>query len=157
MATTTLTREALTRSAERRYAYHTLKNGLVARLQSITEEEKSAYEAIAYDADGKFQTARMKLRRRKLLQLCLVDDNGHQLYTPQDVPKMVMDGGIASELFDLCIDHCGLGEDSSGAEKKNGSAATGDSDSSSDSVSPSASTTPSTGSTPSAPKSSTGG
>jgi hypothetical protein len=150
--TTTLTREALAKTAERRYRLYTCKNGLVARIQSITEEEKSAYEAIAYDNEGKFQTARMRLRRRKLLQLCLVDDNGKQLFTPQDVPGMKMDGGIASELFDVCVEHCGLGEASSIAEKKTGSAATGDLDLSSDSASSSESTTLSTGSTTSTPK-----
>ena len=133
---TTLTREKLTRSADRRYKYETLSNRDVARIQSITEEEKSAYEAIAYDSEGKFQVSRMRLRRRKLLQLCLVDDDGKRLYQPDEVPTMKMDGGIASELFDLCVDHCGLEQGDRTSEKKTVSPPTGDSDLSSDSASP---------------------
>ncbi len=134
---TTLTREALSRTADRRYKHETLSNGMVARIQSITEEEKSAYEAIAYDAEGKFQTARMRLRRRKLLQLCLVDDDGNRIYEPKDVPSMVMDGGIASELFDACVEHCGIDlTRDPDAQKKTDSPATGDCDSYSDSATP---------------------
>lgn len=105
---TTLTREALTKSATPRYVEQILSNGLVARIRSITEDEKSAYESIVYDAEGKFQVARLKLRRRKLIQLCLVDDAGVNLYTAQELPSMKMDGGIASQLFDAMVKHCGL-------------------------------------------------
>ena len=104
----TLTRELLAKSAVPRYDEFTLSNGLVARIRSITEDEKSAYESIVYDADGKFQVARLKLRRRKLIQLCLVDDAGVNLYTAAEVGTMKMDGGLASQLFDRMVKHCGL-------------------------------------------------
>lgn len=155
---TTLTRQKLRQSAARRYKYVTLSNGDVARLQSITEPEIGAYEAIAHDEKGQWQLSRFKMRRRKLIQLCLVDDAGERLYAAEEVPGMLMDGGLAKELFDKCVEHTGLdNERESVDEAKKNSGQTDDSAPSSESVSSSESTTPSPGTNPSTPTSSPSG
>lgn len=133
---TKITREALQATAKRRIKEITLSNGLTGRIQSLFEDELSAYEAIAYDEKGQFQTARLRLRRRKLIQLCLIDDNGNRLYAPKEVTEIKLDGGVAKELFALCLTHCGLDEAEKASgdidTKKDNSDPIGDADSSSD-------------------------
>ncbi len=135
---TTITRESLQATAKRRILPFTLSNGMTGRVQSLLEDELSAYEAIAYDETGKFQTARLKLRRKKLIQLCLIDDTGARLFAAKEVPQIQLDAGVAQELFAICSKHCGLDKLDKVAEeidaKKDSSDPIGDADSSSDSV-----------------------
>ena len=143
----TITADGLAKTAERRYLIVQIGAGLSARIQSIDEVERSAYEAIAYDDKGAFQIARLKLRRRKLLQLCLVDDEGNRLFQPSDLPKMKMDAGVAGKIFHAAQEHCGLDDERLDIEdaKKN-SELMDDSEESSESVSEPESSTSSSGS-----------
>lgn len=144
---TTLTAGQLTATAARRFTTVTIAELGEARIQSIDEVERSAYEAIAYDEEGKFQISRLRARRRKLLQLCLVDESGTRLFAASDLPKMRMDAGIAGRLFEACVEHCGLDDDRIGIDdaKKN-CELTEDSEEPSESPQSSESTTPSLGS-----------
>lgn len=101
-----LTRESLAATAVRRYETVTLSNGMEARIQNLGEPEITEFDTIAYDENGEYKDARIKLRRRKLIQLCVVDDAGKRLYEkPEDVKG---DGGLLCELFAHCERVTGL-------------------------------------------------
>ncbi|WP_339739231.1 hypothetical protein [uncultured Maricaulis sp.] len=101
-----LTRENLAATAVRRFETVTLSNGLEARLQNLGEPEITEFDTVAYDDNGEYKERLAKLRRRKLIQLCVVDEAGVRLYeSPEQVKG---DGGLLCELFAHCERVTGL-------------------------------------------------
>lgn len=136
----TLTRQQLTQSSVRRFARVTIDDGVIhddqasdladhVRIQTITMPEVDDYEAIVYDSKGKYQPARVPLRRKKLLQLCLVDNDGVRLYADNEVAKVDMCGGLGRTIFAACVQFTGIDRDViSVADAKKNSSPTPDSE-----------------------------
>lgn len=86
-------------------------------IRSISELERSRYEALAYDKKaGNLSVEGTLKMRATLLAYCMCDEKGARLFKTSDVPRlMAIDAAIAGLIFDACIVHCGMGED---AKKK---------------------------------------
>jgi hypothetical protein len=108
-----LTKDKLLAMAKRRYREVQLPDHLgsdVARIQSLTEREKSDYEASLFKP-GSMKPIRDMLAsaRRRLLILTLVDDQNERLLGDADEPSLLeMDGAVSSYLYDAATEHCGF-------------------------------------------------
>lgn len=81
------------------------------RIRSLKEGEKEAYEAELLTSTGKVKFDKLKSARRRLIQLCLVDENGDLLLQPSDIEQLSeLDGADLGYLQDICMVHCGFKE-----------------------------------------------
>jgi hypothetical protein len=86
---TLLNRDELLAPCARRYATIgplPVRGGFV-RVQSLSEQEASAYETASYDR-GTLVRARMEDANRRYVAMVLVDQAGNRLLSAADVPKL---------------------------------------------------------------------
>jgi hypothetical protein len=97
------------RGSARRYTKCTLPtSGIECRLQSLSELERSEFEAANFDRDGNRINGRFKTAKARLICLCLVDEDGKPLLLPGDEQAvMQMDSADTSALWDACWKHIG--------------------------------------------------
>lgn len=106
----TLTRAALLDATKTRYMDFPLRflPGTKARIRSLTETERSALDAQNFNSKGEWDPAKAKGARRRMLVATLVDDNGKQLLTAEDVETLAaIDGGVTADLYAAALSHCG--------------------------------------------------
>ena len=86
---------------------------LTFRIHSLTAREKSEYETALLTKTGRsVSRERLTDASRRLMVLCLVDDNGDRLLEPADVGTLSqLDAIVASKIYDECQSHCGFGDD----------------------------------------------
>lgn len=112
---TYLTKSDLLKPAVRRYLEFNITidgEPRTCRIQSLTERERSDYEAAMQLATGKNRSARMKDAKRRLIVLCVVDENNEPMLTMADVKQLEdVDSAITSAIFDRCVEHVGFGGD----------------------------------------------
>lgn len=102
------TKAALLAATNRRYRDVRVA-GTLWRLQSLTEGERSRYERAVWAATGADRDALMASAKRRLLVLCLVDEQGRRLLHDDDADALeVVDGAITGALFDAASAHIGL-------------------------------------------------
>lgn len=110
-----LTRESLLKKAERRYEEFELSiNGETStcRIRSLTERERSDYESAMQTAIGKKRDARMRDAKRRLIVLCVVDENNEPMLKYEDIHELEsIDSRVTSTIFDRCVDLVGFGSD----------------------------------------------
>lgn len=100
--------------------------GCNVRIQSLTERERSQYEAAVFSSRGGTNLSRMLDASRRLIVLCVVDGAGNRILTESDVPKLGdWDAADVSVLYVECAEHCGLNRSDIEALAKN-SDTTGD-------------------------------
>lgn len=106
------TREQFLRPAERRYKDVELPiSGLKVRIRSLMELEKEQYESETMNRKGGLRQDMLKNARRRLVVLCLSDENGSPLLTPNDVDALgKLDGVDIGVLQDECMVFCGFRE-----------------------------------------------
>jgi len=98
------------------------------RIRSLTENEKSEYEAAVMTDKAEFSVAKMKRQRIRLLLLCLVDDEGNRLLDDADARMLgQVDGMVTTALFDACRKHVGFESGDIEALAKNSASSPGDS------------------------------
>lgn len=103
-------RETFLAPAKRRFAYVDLPNGQRVRIRSLTEREKSDFEAQILTTKGAPSRNRVADANRRLIVIALVDENGDLLLTPMDVSAIEsLDGAITGYLADEIGRHCGFG------------------------------------------------
>jgi len=97
----------LSSSTKRRYREVTLPVcGEIVRIQSLSEREKSEFEAEFYDANGKKIRGRTLDSRARLIMLAVVDDAGERLLMPGDEQSvMQMDSADTGALWEAIWDH----------------------------------------------------
>jgi hypothetical protein len=103
------TRDIFLSGNKRRYKTVTLPtSGVECRIQSMTEHERSEFEAANFDKDGNRINGRIKSAKGRLICLCLVDDDGKPLLLPGDEQSiMEMDSADTTALWDECWNHIG--------------------------------------------------
>ena len=86
---------------------------LTFRIQSLTEREKSEYETALLTKTGRgVSRERLTDAARRLMVLCLVDDDDERLLEPADVGTLSqLDAIVAAKIYDECQSHCGFGDD----------------------------------------------
>lgn len=83
-------------------------NGLRFRIQSLSEGELSAYQAVAVGKEG-FRPGRMEDANRRLIAKCLVDGDGNRLLTDGQAAKLAeWDAADATALYNECAQHVGV-------------------------------------------------
>jgi hypothetical protein len=120
-------REFFLKRLERRYTTVTLPvSGKTVDIQSLSEAEKSAYEAaiMAKTSDGvQVSIDRMRDARSRLIVLVLVDPEGNRLLMDGDMPTLRdnMDGAESAAIYDTARVHCGFAKGDIEALVKNSS------------------------------------
>ena len=105
-------RDALLARNKRRYKDSTVDlDGQRIRWQSLSELEKSNFEAAAQHTDkARARSARVNLRLRVIVA-CAVDAAGQRLFCDADLPAMQqLDGDIVQALADEAMAHVGWTE-----------------------------------------------
>lgn len=102
-----ITRDVFLAAPKRRYTEVSLPvAGIKVKIQSLTESEKSEFEASLFDANGKKIRGRSIDSRARLIALCLVDDAGERLLYPGDEQAvMQMDSADTGALWSAIWDH----------------------------------------------------
>jgi len=79
------------------------------RIRSLSELERSKYEAGFLDAKGTPKTARLIEGKIRLIILCVCDVEGLQLMSNADAVALGgVDSVITNVMFEACQDHCGF-------------------------------------------------
>ncbi len=86
---------------------------LTFRIQSLTEREKSEYETALLTKTGRgVSRERLTDAARRLMVLCLVDDDNNRLLEAGDVNALSqLDAIVAAKIYNECQTHCGFGEE----------------------------------------------
>ena len=104
-------RNALLKLCERRYINLELEDaGITVRIQSLSEKEKSTYETVLIAKSGRgILRERLQDATRRLIALCLVDENNERIFLDSDVNQIgEMDSFVSSRIYDACQEHCGF-------------------------------------------------
>lgn len=105
-----LTREQFFAAKQRRYLEVPIPElGDTARIQSLTELEKSRFEMQATTSAGKYSKEKLMYWRQRLVCLVTVDEAGNRVFSDDDVGKLSdIDGAVTSRIFDAAQEHCGF-------------------------------------------------
>jgi len=117
------TRDQLFAPAARRYATVVLPtSGLTVRVQSLTERERTVFQAALITRSGETNRERLLDAGRRLIVLCLVDGAGNRLLNDGDIQKLAeWDAADTQYLYAECGKHTGISGSPEEAERKNGS------------------------------------
>jgi hypothetical protein len=92
------------------------------------ESEKEAYEASLRDKSGEVTNDSLKAGRRRLIALCLCDENGQRILSEADVEAMgEKDGTDMAYLQEECQVFCGFKKGEIATVEKNSAGVHGDS------------------------------
>lgn len=107
-----ITREQLITASKRRFCEFEIPDFGRVRIRSLTELERSNYEASTMGAKGEFKMSKLKQARRNLIALTVVDAAGDLLLNqPGDVKALeAKDGAITDAIFEQSLVHCGIKE-----------------------------------------------
>lgn len=97
--------------AKRRFKNLTLPvSGHTVRIRSLLEGEKESYEAELFTAKGdQLRKDKLTNARRRLVLICLVNDNGERLLSDADIDQLkALDGADMAYLQGECQAHCGF-------------------------------------------------
>jgi len=92
---------------KRRYADVSIPGVGTVRVRSLTERERSEYEAGFLDSDGK--ATNLVDGKVRLIVLCVCNAEGQRLFS--DADKEVLggvDAVVTNALADICREHCGF-------------------------------------------------
>ena len=92
--------------------------GGAVRVMPMTGTQREAWEFSMFGTDGK--TMKRENTRAKLVVLCLVDEDGNQLFTESEIVALSGKSSAALDrVFEACQKACRIGADSVEAEVKN--------------------------------------
>lgn len=81
------------------------------KIRSLKEIERSTFEAETFDDDGGFEHDALTTAKRRLVILCVVDNNGEPLLNFDDLDALgEKDGAIFNGLYKACAKHTGINE-----------------------------------------------
>lgn len=105
---TTLTREAIKASSEPEY-FEVSAGGMTGKARKLRSSQLSDYEHWFSDKNGNILEDRIKLRRERLIAMCLVNDDGSLMYPGDEFKELAdCDGGIVRDLFEQIEEKCGI-------------------------------------------------
>lgn len=97
-------------------------SGLVVRIQSLTERERTVFQAALITRTGETNRERLLDAGRRLIVACLVDGAGNRLLNDGDIQKLAdWDSADTEYLYAECGRHTGIGGKAEEIERKNGS------------------------------------
>ena len=118
--TSLIDKDALLGAAKRRFAVMPIDGLGNVRIRSLTELERSRLEASVRDKKGNLSSAKMLDLKCRLIVLCVVDEQGNQLFTNSDIERLgQQDSRITNALVEAIQTHCGWSEGDLEAIEKN--------------------------------------
>jgi hypothetical protein len=107
-----LTREELLSPATRRYEDFQTYDGRQFRVRSLTERERSEFEAAILDGNGRPKRDRLVAARRRLICMTLVGPDNELLFSQYDDKAMnalaEQDGRLMDDIYEAAATHCGI-------------------------------------------------
>ena len=99
--------------AKRRHKRVTLPvSGHNVRIQSLTEREKSTWEANTLSSKGNLKVSKLEDANRRLIVLCLVDGAGNRIANQTHMAAIAgWDSADSAHLYKECADHTGVNTD----------------------------------------------
>lgn len=127
-----VTRDMLLRPHPRRFTVVDVPGWGRVRIRSLTELERSRFEASIRDKNGQVSNTKLVDLKCRLIVLCVVDGDGNQILTNADIDVLRnQDARVTNALVDAIQGHCGItSDDIEDMEKNLGATAAGDSRSS---------------------------
>jgi hypothetical protein len=81
------------------------------RIRSLTELERSRFEASIRDKTGQVSSTKLIDLKCRLIVLCVVDENGDTLLQNSDIEELrQQDSKLTEALFEEIQAHCGYGD-----------------------------------------------
>jgi len=118
-----ITRDALLRPAVRRFKTIEIADWGKFRIRSLTELERSRFEASIRDKRGQVSNTKLIDLKCRLIVLCVVDGDGNQLLSNSDIDTLRnQDAKFTNELVDAIQTHCGITESDMEELEKNSEA-----------------------------------
>lgn len=98
-------------------------SGFKLRIQSLMESELGKYDADTLTTKGAIRKSKLEDANRRLIVLCLVDDDGNRLLTDKQTHIFERwDSVDTKHLYKECAEHCGISEGDIEAMAKNSDA-----------------------------------
>lgn len=106
-----VTRDALLRPLVRRFKVVEIPDWGKFRIRSLTELERSKFEASIRDKKGQVSNSKLVDLKCRMIVLCIVDADGNQLLTNADIDVLRnQDSKATNALVDAIQSHCGITE-----------------------------------------------
>ena len=81
------------------------------RIQSLTERQRSQWEADSLDRNGKLSKKGLLTAKARIIAESVVDEKGEKLFTPMDVDRLQdLDASVSNKLADACQRLSGISE-----------------------------------------------
>lgn len=107
-----ITRERLKEIGRVKIIESKLSCGESVKCRSMNERERSEYETRFVNAEGDVVAELLAESRRVLIQKCLLEEDGSQMFAESEIDQIAeLDGKFAGELDDLLRDLCGLNKE----------------------------------------------
>lgn len=117
------TRDTILQPLKRRFTDVTIPEWGKFRIRSLTELERSRFEASIRDKKGQVNNTKLIDLKCRLIVLCVVDDAGDPLLTNSDIDVLRnQDSQATNLLVDAIQGHCGITETDLGELEKNSEA-----------------------------------
>jgi len=114
------TRELLTQRTPRRFTAVPIDGWGTVRIRSLTELERSRFEATIRDKTGQVSSVRMIDLKCRLIVLCVVDAEGNQILQDADITSLrEQDSKLTNQLVEAIQSHCGYSDADLGDLEKN--------------------------------------
>lgn len=119
------TRDILLRAPVRRFKLVDIPGWGKFRVRSLTELERSRFEASIRDKNGNVSPTKLIDLKCRLIVLCVVDADGNQLLTNGDIDQLrQQDSRYTNQLVTEIQSHCGISDEDMGDLEKNCEATT---------------------------------
>ena len=90
------------------------------RVQSLTDHERAMWEVDCLNESGERDPVAMETMRPRLIVKCLVDENGHRLFTDEESEDVAeWPASVTVTLFTECSKLCGMDDDDRKEAAKN--------------------------------------
>ena len=115
-----VTRDMLFAAGKRRFKEFEVDGVGKFRIRSLSEAERSAWEAPNLTKKGEINLEKVKDSRLRAIVSALVDGEGRTILTNQDIAQLRdWDSGLVSHLYTQIAEHCGLDKDGVASAEKN--------------------------------------
>ena len=119
------TRDTILAPLKRRFTEIAIPNWGKFRLRSLTELERSRFEASIRDKKGQVSNAKLIDLKCRLIVLCVVDGNGDPLLGNSDIDQLrQQDSKATNALVEAIQSHCGISDSDLEDLEKNSEATT---------------------------------
>ena len=101
--------EFLERARQKKVVEFTTSDGFKCNVMRMSDRELAEYELYFLDENQEVIVERLKESRRVLVQRCIIDESGKQMFSESDLEMLAeSDCLLIKEIHDFCRQLCGL-------------------------------------------------